>query len=198
MAAISFKRSSLENYNKYNSLLAGNDFTFPSDYELLETVVLASDTEGLIFENISQDYKHLEIRWVAKSNSTGASTTDLLTRLNNSSISGQAYHSLTGNGSSVTSSAVSSTTLISVGEMDQNSTNTNIWSSGVISLLDYASTSKNKTVRAFTGTLSNDEYVQLNSGLFPSTNAVTGLAFLASGSDLFLTGSRFSLYGIKG
>ena len=67
--------------------------------------------------------------------------------------------------------------------------------------LDYASTSKYKTVRAITGTNANTSSanfaVSLGSGLWQSTNAITSVT-IANGYDFFSTSTTFALYGIKG
>jgi len=79
---------------------------------------------------------------------------------------------------------------------------TNLGAVGIIDLHDYASTTKNKTVRSFTGYDFNSLYgvagsVGLRSGLFISTNAVTSISITLAASN-FSTQTVFSLYGIKG
>jgi hypothetical protein len=64
----------------------------------------------------------------------------------------------------------------------------------IFDVIDYASTSKFKTIRAIAGMDNNGAtapYIALGSGLWRSTSAVTSISF--SG----VTGT-FSLYGIKG
>lgn len=72
------------------------------------------------------------------------------------------------------------------------------WAVGVMDILDYASTSKNKTFRTFTGNSSSGaSAVVLSSQFLPSTSGLTTIEF-AGDSSGFNTGSRFSIYGIKG
>jgi len=73
-----------------------------------------------------------------------------------------------------------------------------------IDLLDFYSTSKNKTVRGFSGTMSADaggftgKEVQLSSSFRDSTVAITAVTLDPLFGANLVAGSRFSLYGIKG
>jgi len=74
----------------------------------------------------------------------------------------------------------------------------NIYAVSVIDILDYANTSKNKTIRALDGMDANGSgQVILNSGLWINTAAITSVTLQASASS-FTTASHFALYGIKG
>ena len=68
----------------------------------------------------------------------------------------------------------------------------------IIDIIDYASTTKNKTVRAFFGLdLNGSGSVTLGSGLWMNTNAITDININAA-ADPMAAGSTFALYGIKG
>jgi len=165
---------------------------------LLETVVLASDADGLIFENISQDYKHLEVRAVVRGSGTATVETHLL-RINEQSSLIYSSHALIGNGSSVSSIADTTQSLIDMGLIVGGGGESDAFSPQVMSILDYSSTSKFKTIRSLTAmNYDLDEEVRLTSGLYQSTSAITSLTFLAGGGEVYAARSRFSLYGIKG
>jgi hypothetical protein len=70
----------------------------------------------------------------------------------------------------------------------------------IIDIHDYASTTKNKTVRSFFGHDRNGAgSVYLYSGLWMNTGAITSLSLgQANFSGTFDTGTVASLYGIKG
>ena len=197
MGAISFKRSSLENYNKYNSLLAGNAAfePFTSDFELLETTTLASSASSVTFSSLNSsygsDYKHLQIRAVAKTDRTTDSGDSMTININSAStLKG---HSLFGNGSSVISFDPS---FADAGRLasSESGISGDTYGASVIDILDAFETGKNKTIRA----LSGSDRVYLSSGLMVDTAATdTILLDQASGSN-FIAGSRFSLYGIRG
>jgi hypothetical protein len=86
------------------------------------------------------------------------------------------------------------------GSMGDNST-ASTFGASIISIQDYASTTRNKTVRGFSGseanTASANFYVVLNSGLWLNTSAITSITMLP-GQTAFKAGSTFALYGIKG
>ena len=72
----------------------------------------------------------------------------------------------------------------------------------IIDILDYASTSKYKTVKIFAGQNDNNAdnagLVYLGSGLWQSTAAISSLTFLNSTGSFSPTGTTWGLYGIKG
>ena len=68
----------------------------------------------------------------------------------------------------------------------------------VIDILDYANTNKYKTLRVLTGIDVNGSggYVQLSSGLWQSSSAITSITL--TNSTNYTTATQFALYGIKG
>jgi hypothetical protein len=72
---------------------------------------------------------------------------------------------------------------------------------GVVDILDYASTSKNKTIRTLSGADINGAGgdLRLSSGLwFATPAAITSITLYANGgSSDFAQYSSFALYGIK-
>lgn len=156
-------------------------------YDLLETEILASSASSVTFTGLGSysNYKHLQIRFAG--NHTFL-TTNLRLRLNSDTGSNYAFHSLNGDGSSVSVFGFSSQSVIFPYPVSPTTT------SAVIDILDFDSSSKNTTLR---GLIGSDSYMQLFSGLWNNTNAVTDIeVFVASGA--FTAGSRFSLYGIGG
>jgi hypothetical protein len=169
-------------------------------YELISTTLITTSTAGLSFTSIPSSYKHLQIRYVAR-NATSGTRDELSVRFNGSTAYNHAYHKLQGNGSSVASSATTTTDVMNGGWMTGPSETANVFGAGVIDILDYASTSKNKTIRSLSGLNgpSGGPYVSLNSGFFyANTNAITSIQLNTINVFNFAAGSRFSLYGIKG
>jgi hypothetical protein len=75
-----------------------------------------------------------------------------------------------------------------------------VFAGGVIDILDYTSTNKNKTIRTLSGIDNNgDGTVQFGSGLwFATPAAVTSILFnVQSGSANFVTYTQFALYGVR-
>jgi len=201
MAAISFKRSSLEDFNKYNSLLVGNEFTPPpadSSYDLLETTTLTSSTSSVTFSGLGSytDYKHLQIRMVTRStDSTGDD--GVVAQINSDTGSNYAYHGLFGTGSIIGSYAVTSASNPLLFTTANANNATDSFGVGVVDLLDFSSTSKNTTARNLGGSTETNPSIRLTSFVHLNTSAVTSVTLLLQSGTNFVAGSRFSLYGIK-
>lgn len=174
--------------------LAGSGGGVGTDYELIETVVLGSAQPSITFSNLntySSTYKHFQIRSTHAWTSSGA--TDLAMRLNADTGTNYDWHSLRGNGSSVDSIAGTNTNYIRLGFVADTT-----FGGSVTDILDAYSSSKNKTVRTLVGNSGGGfTGINLSSGAWRNTNSITSVTIL-TGSNNFATGSRFSLYGIKG
>jgi hypothetical protein len=103
---------------------------------------------------------------------------------------------LTGNGSSVSSSGSANDNLIWIGQIPAASATANIFGSTVIDIIDPFSTTKNKTVRSIDG-YSTSNLFGLFSGAWINTSSIQTMTLFAEAGNL-VSGSRFSLYGIKG
>ena len=68
----------------------------------------------------------------------------------------------------------------------------------IIDILDYASTSKYKTFRIFSGQdyATSSGYLEIDSGLWMNTAAITSISVINVGTS-WNTNTRVSLYGIK-
>ena len=198
----SLSRSGLLTYQKYSSLLAGNDPFSPSAYDLLETVTLGSDAASASFTSLNStygsDYKHLQIRAAVRG--TRANDIDGL-RMQISGDTGTNYrrHKLQGDGSSVSSSTLANQNHVDIGAAAAADEASGNFSPFVVDLLDAFDSSKNTTVRGLSGALTTTgsarTLIQLNSGLHLDTSAITQLTFLTTNN--IASGSRFSLYGLK-
>jgi len=162
-------------------------------YDLIATANGTGSSGTITFSSILQDYEHLQIRYTAKNSSTAV---DINVRMNGATGSVYARHSLLGNGSTASSTAVTSQTSIPMVDSMASSTTTGLTSAGVIDILDYKNTSKNTTLRALYGQTGNINRVFLTSGLYNATTAVTSLDFITASGN-FATVTRFSLYGIR-
>ena len=173
--------------------VAGAGAAGGGSFDLLETTVLGTAAASVTFSSLGSysDYKHLEIRTVTGHTNSGGSS--VIMRFNSDSGNNYARHALAGNGSTVTSSANTSTSNILVG-IHTDSTSS-IFGASVISIQDFGSSSKNKTARALIGVTT--EGIRLVSGFRNNTEAITSITLLDIQGFNFRTGSRFSLYGIK-
>lgn len=168
------------------------------DFESIATVTVgAGGAANATFTSIPATYQHLQIRYVVRS--TVASTQDVLEIEFNSDTAGGNYarHWVNGQG----------TTAASYGEgnfqdnlrvTSGNTAGTGTFGVGVIDILDYANTNKNKTTRTLSGIDNNGSgQVALGSGLWKSTTAINSILLKADGGNLAQY-SHIALYGIKG
>jgi hypothetical protein len=172
-------------------------------YELISTVNPTGVTT-VTFSSIPQTYKHLQVRLTSRNSNT--TTYNMEARLTMNGVGGTSYsyHRMYGQGSSVTSSAQTALPWIRMPYQSASfaSAGASVFGATIIDILDYTSTTKNKTVRALGGlagvVATDNQRVDLVSGALYSTSAVTSLSYFWETSDNFSTGSRVSLYGIKG
>ena len=205
MAITSIKTgSSFTNLVKYNDFLGPNSAYIPSSYESIQTVTVGSGgSSSISFTSIPSTYKHLQIRSIAKeTTSAGPQTLDMFVKFNSSS-SGYKSHYLSGNGSSATAGVGgggATDAFYCYGASYREVTSTSTFGVSIIDIHDYASTTKNKTARAFSGcnynSTSTDQYFGLSSGLWADTSAITSIVITPN--DTFKENSTFALYGIKG
>lgn len=189
MAIKSLQHSSLTDNIFYRSMLAGNTAYEPSDEDILAEEVLTSSQASVTFsslDTLAAGYQHLQIRTVAKS----ATKVWGELRVNGDSGANYSRHELRGNGSSVTSYANASYSRYRYG------VHSNVWGASVIDLLDPFETTKNKTFRAFSGWVGADG-VQLTSGAWYNTTAISSITLFLDNADLYQIGSRFTLIGLK-
>jgi hypothetical protein len=169
-------------------------------YELISSTVLGSTTASVTFSSIPNTYKHLQVRMAARiATATGTNGVEFDLRLNSDSGANYASHRLYGDGTSVTSTAASAQNQMAVLQgLPSASQTAGIFGAAVIDILDYASTTKNKTLRTLNGYNGVSNRISMHSGLWVSTAAVNSILVYDINAFSFASGSRFSLYGIKG
>jgi hypothetical protein len=171
-----------------------------SDYELIETRTVGTATSSVVFSSLdtyASTYKHLQIRYVARSTRTEVND-GIQIRVNGNNGSNYSRHNLAAGGGAVSSTAgVSVTSTISL-PIPANSATGSAFGAGVIDILDAYSTTKNKTLRGFGGISSSFTEIAFQSGLFMNTAAITSLTFESTTSNNIAVNTRFSIYGVKG
>jgi len=197
MAITSIKTgSSFTNLQKYNDFLGPNSAYIPSSFESIATATPTSGS-SITFSSIPSTYKHLQIRY---SIITGAYN-EIRLRLNGDTGSNYSSHVLWGrdNGSVGAEGYASAGSILIYSAFVEGTTNTfpNV---GIIDVIDYASTTKNKTIRTFAGSENNNlinprSMIQLTSGAWLSTSAANSVTIF---TVPYATGTTISLYGIKG
>lgn len=178
---------------KYDIASADNYYMEP-----IATNLLASATSTITFSNIPNTYKHLQIRYIARSTRADAYGYFRI-RFNGDSGSNYSSHNLYGTGATVASNASTSASSIESTQITGASATASIFGAGVIDILDYANTNKFKTERFLTGDDRNNTqgFIYFKSGLWMNTAAITSIT-ISDEFNNFDTNTRFSLYGIKG
>jgi hypothetical protein len=159
-------------------------------YELINTQILSSTQSSITFDvsSLTSTYKHLQLRTVTRSTGGG----NAFMTFNSDTATNYSWHLLYGNGSSaLVSSGANSSSMLVTATVPSGA---NLFTPNVIDILDFASTTKNKTVRSLGGSPATTEVVFF-SGAWRNTAAVTSVTM---GLSSFVSGSRFSIYGIRG
>ena len=164
-----------------------------------ESIATSTPTSGssVTFSSIPSTYKHLQIRYSIITDAYS----DIRLRFNGDTASNYPSHGLWGRGNgSVGAEGYTATTSAMIYSNNIEGTTATYPNVGIIDILDYASTTKNKTIRTFAGDDNNgntnpNSMVQLNSAAWLSTAAANSVTII---SGTYAAGTTFSLYGIKG
>jgi len=165
-----------------------------TSFDSIATYTVGSGGQASItFGSIPSTYKHLQLRYFCQASSAAS----FVMLLNGDTANSSDYrsHNLVGNGSAASAASYAFSDLYSVFN------NTSIFTAGVIDLLDYASTSKLKTIRALRGVDANGSgNVSLHSIGWNGTNGLNAInqIYIKPDTGNFTQYSSFALYGIKG
>jgi hypothetical protein len=150
----------------------------------------------LEFTNIPQEYTHLQLRIFGRGNTSFSEGLSTYMFINNDGGNNYSWHRMRGNGSSVFSDVGTSVGAISIQATVGDTGVSNVFGVSIIDILDYANTSKNKTIRVIGGVDRNGSgNACLISGSWRSTAAVNQLRVITD-SNTWLQGTRIDLYGI--
>jgi hypothetical protein len=158
----------------------------------------ASGSQSVItFSSIPGTYKHLFLSCKVKGT---ASNEDMLMRFNGSS-SNTAYNfsqaNENANGTvSIGHYNIGDTAGVRISDYVQTTAQNSDWAGVDAYIMDYASTSHNKTYQAHSmnAVLANQRFA----GWFDSTSAITQIGITLGGTGNFVSGSKFTLYGLVG
>jgi hypothetical protein len=169
-----------------------------SSYESIATASGTGSSNTITFSAIPSTFKHLQIRFIGRTDNA-STPRNAFVRLNSDTGANYAYHNLYGSAGTVgAQGAASQTEMYLFSSYPGTGTTAGIMGFGLIDLLDYGSTTKNKTMRAHHGYDDNTTgaYINISSGLWMSTSAVTSISIVMATGN-WTTNSSFALYGIK-
>ncbi len=169
------------------------------DFESIATVSVGSGgSSSISFTSIPATYTHLQVRGIVRSNRADTGD-DIKINFNGVTTTSYSSHILGGNGSITYSYGAGSNSAIFayLGIPAANAT-ANVFDAMVIDVLDYANTNKNKTTRLLHGWDGNGNGdVELVSGGFYDTTAISSISIAPRYGTLFTQYSQFALYGIR-
>ena len=191
-----------QGFPKSRSFLDGNSAYDPAATWLIATASGTGSSGTITFSSIPSTYKHLQIRALMRNDTAATTASSLRVRFNADTGSNYAHHTLSGDGSTATATGTSPQGYMNVANCNPcNSATSGIMGVSIIDVLDYATSSKNKVLRALSGSDSNAAdttyKIVLSSGLWVNTNAITQID-LVSGTGNWTTATKIALYGIKG
>jgi hypothetical protein len=179
--------------------ISGN--LYSSSYESITTYTVGAggSSADLVFSSIPATYKHLQIRGIYKRTGTEQFSGINLTLNGDTTNTNYTRHDLYGTGgggsgaSGIPTGSNNAKIIAYAGASYQ-------FGPTIIDILDYATTTKYKTVRAMGGVDIHNVgtgIVALSSGLWLNTAAVNSVT-LSFGGATAVQYTSFSLYGIKG
>jgi hypothetical protein len=194
MAVTRISQSSLKQGLKKNKNFVAGIPPITGKYYLMGSVTVgAGGASSIEFTDIPPVYRHLQVRLIGRSSTTGANGDYFNLQINGDTGSNYAYHGLYVDGAAAYATALSSVSYMYWSRLATTSHSANIFGAGVFDILDYANTSKNTTVRGVQGYDSNGGgRLYLNSGLWASTSAVTSIKMTFTWAEH----TTAALYGI--
>jgi hypothetical protein len=212
--AYTFTVTGTTNYGVTSLASAASNSVTPAvvltgSYDALASYTVPSGgTSAITFAGLptSGQYSHLQIRGISRTNRATYNTDNFTMRINSDSGSNYSWHQLNSPPNTATSTvgvAGYSNQTFMYGFSTATSVETGIFGGAVIDILDYASTSKYKTVRALTGADTNGQasgytgYVSFTSGFWMNTSAINSITLYPDYGTNFLEYTQFSIYGVK-
>jgi hypothetical protein len=181
---------------------SGTSFTPVGSYDALATVTVPSGgTSSVTFSGIPNTYAHLQLRMLSGTNRASANLDTAKLTFNSDTGSNYTEHSIYGDGSSTGINAfgiTNPTTNIVFARTGGNNTVT-LMGATIVDFFDYASVTKNKTIRSLTGTDANGsgEIEFISGSWMNSSSSINNITITPVVGTAFNQYSSFSLYGVK-
>lgn len=180
--------------------VSGNGAGGGGSFESIAKVTAAGGETSLTFSSIPSTYQHLQIRGITRRADAGSTIATDGLRFNSDTGANYINHRLQGDGASTAaaSSGVGSTEIVCSRGAGATATS-GIFGASIIDIHDYASTSKNKVIKSFTGFDINGAggFIYLYSGAWFNTGAINSITIWPNGNTI-AAGTTYALYGIKG
>jgi len=183
---------------------AASNSIVPTPLTSFESIASATVTStDVVFSNIPQTYRHLQIRFRLNANAAGNGGITGRMRINGAT-SGYVWHYVKGNGSTAQATGATGTSSFGYMPLPTNASGagTNIYLVGIVDIPNYT-TSQVKVPVMFSGLDTNNNssvhsdtgYIGHTSGYLADTNPITVVSFINDSS--FNMAGEVALYGIK-
>lgn len=164
---------------------------------LITSTTLGSSAASVTFSSIPATYTDLILKVSARTDRVN--TVDLIDLLiNNNTSAIYSYTFISGNGTSATSGSGSAGTIGYGPWVDADSSTASTFGNAEIYIPSYTA-SQNKPFSIFPVTENNATYglTRPVAGLFSSTAAISSIRLTSNAGNNFVSGSTFTLYGLK-
>ena len=169
------------------------------DYESIATANGTGASGVITFTGIPSTYKHLQLRYIARTTQSapGYAYTDTYLTFNSDTAANYSYHALMGSGSVASAYAGTSSNNIIIYSTIATAT-ADVFMGATLDILDYKDTNKYKTTRSLQGFDNNGggNVFLLSGNWRNSASAITSITITAAANN-FNAFSTFALYGIK-
>jgi len=164
-------------------------------YEKIATTTLSTTAASVTFSSISSAFTDLYIVVNARGNNAGT-TDQVALRFNSDTSTNYSRTILYGTGSAAASARTSNDSKILIDYVAGDTAAAGTFGGCYINVMNYANTTTYKTVLSRAGTAG--DLVEANVGLWRATPAAISTVLIYPGiGSQWLTGSSFTLYGIK-
>jgi hypothetical protein len=169
----------------------------PATYEAIATTTLGSSSATISLASIPSTYTDLVLIISARTDRSGQATDGLNIKFNTDDGNNYSDTELIGNGSSATSIRNSNTSrwLTNDANLPGATATSGVFSTIIVSLQNYQNTNTFKTGLCRFNLASSNTGASV--GLWRSTSAVDTITLISRNNANFVSGSTFTLYGIK-
>lgn len=165
-----------------------------STYEPIATTTLGSNAASVTFSSISGSYTDLVLVSFARSTIAGTGN-NLYCRLNSDSGTNYSATEIAGDGSSAYSDRQTSSNYSFIGFTSGAGAASDVFGPSISNFQNYSNTTTNKTIISRGNAEGQGAHAIVS--MWRSTAAITQIVIYPAGVNNFVTGSTFTLYGIK-
>lgn len=198
MGIRSLKTASISTGVKRSKVWDQSAVVLLGSFDSIATATLSSSQSAITFSSIPSTYKHLQLRMLLRADRSGGD--DIMIKFNGDSGANYVNHVMGGDGASPFPYGQTGNNFIYAYQgVPGAGTTSGLFYGGILDILDYQNTNKNKVTRNIQGYDNNGGgNIELTSGLWQSTAAISSISVAPRYGTNFVQYSQIALYGIKG